>query len=101
MTNRTTRIKNEYSRPDSREINGQSTKGNIAKMAARASELSDGYKHRAASGAVELPDTFGRNGRDNSPDGTRSGDMHALAKKNDLNHSKRDSDYMPSVKRQA
>jgi hypothetical protein len=59
---RTTRIRDEYSNPNSREINGQSTQKNIRLMAERASELSDGHRHRAENGAMDLPSTTSRNG---------------------------------------
>jgi hypothetical protein len=89
------RIRKEYSNPNSREFNGQSTKQNIAKYAERASELSDGHRHRAKSGEMELPDT---NRGAGILEGTRSGDQHAKALRN-LNHSGKDTDYMPRVRR--
>jgi hypothetical protein len=95
---RTDRIKNEYSNPNSREYNGQSTRENIKKYAERAHTLSDGYKHRAQSGEIELPSG---SERASYPGSAKSGEDARRIAKAELNHDVKATDYMPKVRRQA
>jgi hypothetical protein len=93
---RTNRIRTEYSRPDSRAINGQSTERNIRLMSARASENSK-LAPRAKGGEIELPDTFRRQPAEKPH---TVADPRAVAKA-ELNHSTKGTDYMPGIRRNA
>jgi hypothetical protein len=99
---RTKNIHEEFSRPNSRKINGQSTEKNIRLMGERSAENSihagNVGQFRAENGEVRLPDT---NKREMPP-------AHdALAKSGDdarrigkqMNNSGRDTDYCKGIRR--
>jgi hypothetical protein len=96
MSNRTTRIR-EYADPGHSPWRGQNTQQNLDHWAARATENSR-LAPRAKSGEVKLPSTG--EVRTHSTSGTRSGDVHAYAKNNDLNHNPKATDFYAKVKRQ-
>jgi hypothetical protein len=87
----------EYANPTRPENwNGESTKEYIGRWSERAHAESDGHKHRAKSGAMELPDTA------QAPQAARPrfiADPRAEAKA-DKNFSGSDS-YMPGTRRTA
>jgi hypothetical protein len=94
---RTDRIKQEYSNPNSREYNGQSTAKNIRKYAERAAENSihggNVGKFRATDGEIELPTGSMRESYGSI---AKSGDDARRIGKQ-VNHSTRDSGYDASL----
>jgi hypothetical protein len=86
----------DYANPNASEWRGQSTVKNIDRWAKRAEKESDGDKHRAKSGPVELPPTGEMSVHSTHRTGHMVGDPYDAARKV-RNHE--GSDFMASVKR--
>jgi hypothetical protein len=87
---RTTRIQGGYDDPSASPWRGQSTKENIGRWSERAHKESDGARHRAQSGEIELPTG---SMRDSYPGSAKSGEDARRIAKAEVNHSGRDSSY--------
>jgi hypothetical protein len=87
----------EYAKP-TREANwcGESSESSIDRWSQRAHEESDGHRHRAKSGKMELPSTGEMKLHDTAA--PRVADPRKVAKA-DLNHE--GSSYMKSIRRNA
>jgi hypothetical protein len=83
MTNFQKRIR-EYSQPNHSEWRGQSTRENIDRWSKRAEKESDGDKHRAKGGEVELPSTGEMRVHSTRQEAGHTGDFYEAAKR-DLN----------------
>lgn len=88
---------NKYAKPlDPSHLHGESCNEYIKVFSDRAHQLSDGHRHRAKSGAMELPTTGEMNLH---PTAGRAGDQREIAK-SDKNFVGT-KDYMPGVRRNA
>jgi hypothetical protein len=83
MTNFQKRIK-EYANPSHSEWRGQSTAENIDRWSKRAEKESDGARHRAKGGDVELPSTGEMHVHSTRQEAGHTGDFYENAKR-DLN----------------
>jgi hypothetical protein len=93
----------QYKNPSSKAWwDGESTSQNIARWSRRASENSDGHRHRAKSGEVELPSTRSPPSSFHPTAGTASGVGKLEAARYEAKRDKNNvgsSGYMHGVRR--